>query len=217
MSTKLSPSPTAVPNVTTLDYVKQVSAPIFLAAGMIFIGTGGKGTVEMLKTESQTGAVYSWTVPSVGVKRAKESMFLLPTELLAGIRRYLSLNVSNLAKVLRVERPTVYAWLSGEALPRLGNLERIRKVHFFAREWRKVSSEPVRGMLKIRYSEMPSLLEQLEQENIDEQAVRDTLSALQVALSRVPARKSVVQIAKEKGLQLGKRDFSISSGESIDL
>ena len=211
-------TPTAAgPASTTLEIIKQTSASVLLAAGMIFMGTGGKGTIEMSRIGAQTGAVYSWTVPSYGTKRIESSPFLMPSELLAGIRRYFSLNIANLARVLRVERPTVYSWITGAVTPRLENLSRIQKIHTLAKEWRKVSSEPVRGMLTIGYSGMPSLLDQLQQEVIDETAIRGTLSELRAALARVPQRKSVAQIAKEKGLQLGVRDFSISSGESIDL
>lgn len=63
-------------------------------------------------------------------------------EMLASIRSDLSLNVSELAQVLRVQRPTVYAWMSGGKLRRQ-HTERLLDVHELAREWRARHNLPL--------------------------------------------------------------------------
>src|SRR5690606_24879084 len=54
---------------------------------------------------------------------------------IALIRAALSLNVKELALVLNVERPTVYAWMDGEFEPKERNVRRIETVWTLAREW----------------------------------------------------------------------------------
>lgn len=58
-------------------------------------------------------------------------------------REWLSLNISQLAAVLDVTRPTVYDWLSGERSPHPENALRIKQVYDLAREWESASGIPL--------------------------------------------------------------------------
>jgi hypothetical protein len=196
------------------ESIKQNSiVEVILAAGLL-VGTGGTATMEILDVRPPTGSAMIFRFPSTFKRRHSQAPFLLPQEQLAGIRRYLSLNVSDLAKVLRVERPTVYSWLKGEAIPRSGNVSRIGAIYSIARQWRLMSSEPIRGMLNTAYGGNTTLLGLLSDEIIDEARTHQLLTKLREALDRVPPRKSVAEIAKERGIRLPVRELSLDDQQS---
>jgi transcriptional regulator with XRE-family HTH domain len=182
---------------------------MILATGVL-AGTGGTITVEMLNLRYRTGAGIILRFPSINRQRLRRDSILFPPEQIVAIRRYLSLSISDLARVLLVERPTIYSWLRSESVPRAGNLDRIRKIYLIAREWRSMSTEPVKGMLNTQYGDNPTLLALLSEEKIDEPAARRVLTTLRDALERVPKRQSVAEIAKEKGIRLPVRELTDS-------
>lgn len=88
-----------------------------------------------------TGAMLVEVTPPVAVGEAsREPAF---GEMLSGIRAALGLSVSSLAEILKVSRPTIYGWLSGQQAPREANLRRLRAVWALARVW----TESARGTL----------------------------------------------------------------------
>lgn len=205
---------TTLGTVEAAEYTRQWSFLEMILTGFL-VGTGGTMTMEMLDVKPPTGSAIIFRLPSACKRRQAQTPFLLPQEQLAAIRRYLSLNVSDLAKVLRVERPTVYSWLKGEALPRSANIDRIGTIYSIAREWRQMSATPVRGMLNTRYDDNVPLLALLSEETIDEATTRQSLARLRIALERVPVRKSVTEIAKERGIRLPVRDLSLDDQSDI--
>lgn len=198
----------------TAEFTKQLSIVEMILATGLLVGTGGTLTMEMLEIRPLTGSAIVFRFPSSFKRRQVRAPFLLPQEQLAGIRRYLSLSVSDLAKVLRVERPTIYSWLKGEAVPRSGNVNRIGVIYSIAREWRLMSSEPIRGMLNTPYSGDTTLLALLSEETVDEAAARQLLTNLREALDRVPPRKGVGEIARERGIRLPVRELSLHDQQS---
>lgn len=68
-------------------------------------------------------------------------------EMLVGIRTRLGLNITQLAEVLRVERPTVYSWLKSTGEIRSGNRQRIRDIWKVALDWGNVCEEPLKADL----------------------------------------------------------------------
>lgn len=77
------------------------------------------------------------TSPSTGVSPEQAAARQLPTvsAMLASIRTAFSLNVTQLAQVLRVERPTVYSWVRDQASPRDENLRRMSTISRLAERW----------------------------------------------------------------------------------
>ena len=209
--TTSSAMPLAAPRAN--DFAKQNSVlEIILAAGLL-VGTGGTATMEMLDIKPPTGSAIVFRFPFAHKQQRAQSPFLFPQEQLAGIRRYLSLSISDLAKVLRVERPTVYSWIKGEAIPRANNVSRIGDVYSMAREWRLMSSAPIKGMLNTP-CHGETLLSLLSVETIDEVAIHRLLIALRKALDRVPPRKSVAEIAQERGVRISVRELSMDDHQS---
>jgi hypothetical protein len=196
------------------EFLKQVSALPLILASSLLVGTGGSATAETLDVRPRTGtAAVIFRFPSSCGRRREQTPFLLPQEQMAGIRRYLSLNISELAKVLLVERPTVYSWLKGEAVPRSGNSDRIAKIYSIAHEWRAMSSEPIKNMLNMKYGDDTTLLTILSEQTIDEVAARRVLARYREALNRVPRQKSVAEIAKQRGIQIEMRELSKTSSD----
>src|SRR5277367_160352 len=98
----------------------------FLTA-VFLVGTGGAATPRTINY------VPSGTL-HVRVTRGSDSIIdsdrmLDAQEKLAGIRRYLSLSVTDLAKALHVVRPTIYSWLRDEATPRAEHAQRLEAVY----------------------------------------------------------------------------------------
>ena len=67
----------------------------------------------------------------------------LPDEMLGIIRAAFSLTVTELAQVLRVQRPAVYSWLAGDAEPREQNLRRLISLTTLAEHWMDVADAPL--------------------------------------------------------------------------
>jgi transcriptional regulator with XRE-family HTH domain len=198
------------------EFLKPFATFGLLLAANILGGTTSAPNFNTPNVTSRTGEGYIFQFPVS--QRRQRSLLLLPQEQIASIRRYFSLSVADLARVFRVERPTIYSWLKGNVNPRSAHLERVRKIYSIAGEWRSMSSEPVRGMLTTSYSGNGTLLSILSQETIDEKAVRGILTKLRQALDRVPSRRSIKQIADENGLKIQTRKISLTSpDESIDL
>jgi len=88
----------------------------------------------------------------------------------------LSVNKSELARILRVSRPTVYDWLDG-GQPNPGNVSRIRTLRRMLRESRVTPANPLFPRF-VRFALEPggrALLDGLVEETIDEAAVRSAL------------------------------------------
>lgn len=64
-------------------------------------------------------------------------------EMISDVRSKLGLNMSQVADVLRVGRPTVYGWLREEQKPQERNRRRIRTIWKLARVWGSSCPEPL--------------------------------------------------------------------------
>jgi len=126
---------------------------------------------------------------------------LLAHERIAGIQRYLSLNVSDLAKALRIARPTVYAWMKG-AEPHDVNLERICQLYKISRMWRSMSGTPVGKYLGVPLAGGTSLLDQLSQEQLQESLIGESLARVKAALESAPRRKTIAETARAHRLRI---------------
>lgn len=96
--------------------------------------------------------------------RGPDELPLSTSDMLGVIRTSFSLNISELARVLRVERPTVYAWLKDENEPQRSNRERIVAVWRLAQRWREAVQQPLRELKKIPVIDGDSILELLSDE-----------------------------------------------------
>jgi hypothetical protein len=106
------------------------------------------------------------------------------TEKLAFIQDQFSLNLSMLATVLRVSRPTLYAWLREEAEPHASNLLRIERLYSRARSWRRQSNAPLDRFGRRAFSSGNSIVGLLAEEPLDDARLNAAFSGVLEMVAR---------------------------------
>jgi hypothetical protein len=172
--------------------------------GMV-IGTGGVANAAVVNTIVRTSSSadnhmrLTIRTPSYELENGRQDA-LLPQEQIAGIQRYLSLNVTDLSSALLVGRPTIYAWMRG-VRPQDAHLQRIEQVYRIARSWRAMSSSPIGAYLAVQLGSGISLMTQLADETLDEGAINGSFAEIRAALNNKPRRESILQVARRRGLR----------------
>lgn len=133
---------------------------------------------------------------------------LVPERVIAEIRATLGLNISETARALGVERPTVYAWLAGQVTPQRANMVRLGRVADVAASWRRRSSRPLGDFVRMPGADGVSIAELLSHENLPDRDLQDRLDAASSRLaSGEPTRRrstsSVHEAAARHGLKTG--------------
>lgn len=149
--------------------------------GLLFTGVPGAWQVSV----PLTYVVGTGSVSARAVRQVFYDIHFAPgppeatlADRIAVIRQYLSLSVSDFARVVGIERPTVYAWIDGESNPRKANLERLRVLNAVAERWKDMTGQPIGRLLDERLpGETKTLLELLAGE-IDADAVESLLERL---------------------------------------
>jgi hypothetical protein len=135
---------------------------------------------------------------------------------LAFVRHYLSLNTTDLSKILLVERPTVYAWLDGRWDPKQSNKGRIRKLYQFARNWHEVSKQPIGKLLYEPIDGDASLMDYLVRNTLEVAAINRAIGLIREMSERKAKTKrvrSVREVAKLRGF---KPISSLQENEQFD-
>lgn len=143
----------------------------------VVIGTGNPSLAAIRKILYDT--------PSV---QADESLSL--RDRISMIRQHLSLSLSDFARIVGIERPTVYAWMEGKSLPRRGNVERLNQIAALAERWNELAARPIGRLLHERPSGESQTLFELLSSEADEAEIRNYLDRL-AARQQERARSSV--------------------------
>jgi hypothetical protein len=158
---------------------------------------GGKWNVSMARPgDLPVGAALRIVVDKAPASR-REDPVDLPAKLIS-IQQRFSLNVTQLSKVLRVERPTVYAWLAEESTPHPTNLERIHTLYRLAAAWNRLRSEPLGQSLR-EPLDGASLLQLLESPAIASEAVMRRLQSIAESRRQKRPRRSALDVMREHG------------------
>jgi hypothetical protein len=115
------------------------------------------------------------------------------------IRSSFGLSITELAQVLKVERPTIYTWLRQTVRPHEQNRRRLDLVYELADFWRSLSSA---SLAHLRHQRVPggsSLLELLVSENVDTERVKSWLRAVGRSASRAPGLRLRDRAAESGG------------------
>lgn len=149
------------------------------------IGTGGAATKrQVVAIWRAITAPFEVTTTDVSIRSAAEQ--------LAVIRHYLSLSVSDLARVVGVQRPTIYAWLQNGA-PRRESLERLAMLERIAAHWKSIADRPLGSLARLaiglKGETFVTLLESASEEEL--RAALDHLGAR--LRKRAPSIKAVLQ------------------------
>jgi hypothetical protein len=188
-------------------------APFWTAgvfAVLLFAGTGGSvsaasssAVVEKMDS-TPTGARRRIEYVSKSRREDEEERVAGSTEGLPILQHYFSLNLSDLALVVRVSRPTIYSWLRNESSPQSHNVFRMRQLFGLVKLWSSLSRKPLGSYLKSPVVEGQSVFDLLSQDQIDRELVRQALVACSLMLEQDAARprpRSAAEIAKQYGLR----------------
>lgn len=197
ISETLSTAGTAIPEVKVESSSGAWSNVILVGLLGLCIGTGGIAHASSLPPCHISRDVTITICEEGGYNPSITELTTVP-EQLAGIQRYMSLNVLELAQIFGVSRQTVHNWLKGEKEPHRHRQLKIDSVFQLAREWRSVSSKPLGSSLRKRVGES-SVLDELARNPIDENAVHSKLAELHNALVSSESRKSIADVARARG------------------
>lgn len=185
------------------------AAKVLSAAALLIVGTGGTSNLYA------TAAYVDLRLTSAGgadrIECAYKSRGDNEEERLAGspeglsiIQHYLSLNLSDVAIILHVTRPTIYSWLRDESTPHEHNIARIRQILKLAKIWSDMSTKRLGKYLKIPSSDGYSVFNLLSEENIDQSMIRRAFAICSHAVEHDASRpraRSAVEIANQFGFR----------------
>lgn len=160
-------------------------------------GTGGEAVVDWHRASARSGP---FTIVR-GVAEAETETFTTADRVLL-VRRWFSLSVAETARVLKVQRPTIYSWQQGNAPAAGKNVERLRAIFDLAREWRAISGEPVGPRRKEPIGPDDStLVDLLSARRLSQAAVSEALKRIAVTIERERKRRvaSGADLAKRFG------------------
>lgn len=173
-------------------------------ASLFVIGTGGSFALDENAADVTAASPQFVVVDGDHEARSVSDVFVTPAARLAIIRRWFSLTVTDLADVMRVKRPTVYAWLASRSTPQPSNLTRMRRLHNLARAWRRLAGRPMGKLLHESPGGQHSVLALLASASLDDARLLATFNAL---ASSVPAgRSKLSQMATDAGLPATPHD-----------
>jgi hypothetical protein len=182
------------------------SAALATLLGAAAVGTGGIVGPDAMVTNAYTGSVVC--VSASRITRDELEVFLTTKEKIAGIRHYLSLNMTELAAVLNVGRPTVYAWASVSAAPSPKHRDRIGAIYELARYWRSLSSVPMELLARESMPGGKTMIDLLSVENVDIETVRKAMLQIKEKQDQVEKPASVTTLAAKAGVKLASRPRS---------
>jgi transcriptional regulator with XRE-family HTH domain len=168
----------------------------------MLVGTGGTASGATVAWVAHDSLAYRVIAPAQ--IQLNVPLFVDTSERMTGLRRYFSLTVTDLARVLRVERPTIYAWLKGSSAPHSGNLRRLEKIYRLAQEWRAKSSIPMGTYVREPFDDGRSVLDYLAEEHLQERMIRYAFTEIKSRLdqeqeTKHARRRSVDESARVLG------------------
>ncbi len=182
----------------------HVHQRLALLASLFAIGTGGSFAVDENAADVTTSTPEFVVIDGDSETHSVSDVFVTPAVRLAIIRRWFSLTVTDLADVMRVKRPTVYAWMGSRSTPQPSNLARMRRLHNLARAWRRLAGRPLGNLRHESPDDQHSVLALLGSASLDDARLLATFNALATS---VPAgRSKLSQMATDAGLPATPHD-----------
>ncbi len=159
------------------DHTPSAEPPMILPLGCLYksadalsLDLGSGGTNQLIVFVAHVGpSSTSTTSDSPRKSQASESAPAMKpsvAQMLIDIRSSFGIGVSQLAKFLQVERPTVYAWLQSRNNPRFDNRRRIETIWDIAREWASNGLPAFAAALDQVVAGGTTIREQLQQEHL---------------------------------------------------
>lgn len=129
---------------------------------------------------------------------------LMPDRAIAEIQATLSLNVTEMAQALGVERATIYAWIARNAQPQRANLDRLNWLRHVAAMWSRHSPAPLGEMVRAPGRDGLSIVGLLSGESVPEgdleRRFEQAAHAHAIGVSRNPRIRSARDAADRHGI-----------------
>jgi DNA-binding transcriptional regulator YiaG len=122
------------------------------------------------------------------------------------IRTALSLQIKELAEILGVERPTVYAWLRGDAKPQATNRTRMGEVMKVVAIWKRQSRLPIGASIRNDLDQAGrTLIDELCEPLLDLPLIERRIKQLhQKTTDNLPQDTSILDLANQHGFDMTK-------------
>ena len=128
-----------------------------------------------------------WTTKA-GVHRSNST---LRVSRLVTIKSAFGLSNSDLARICRISRPQLYKWLSSDQAVELSplNWKRLSELALLAKEWNRISTQPLRLFLEIRISRKSRILDLLSASRLNVSAIRNAMNHLASQTGSIPTTR----------------------------
>ena len=163
------------------------------------VGTGSAALEDIYAPPMATGAWIPVAYYGSGATPVEQQPIW--QRQLAGIKSDFQITVTDLARFLLVERPSVYQWFA-DTEPRQRNLARIRDLAELASTWTNLGLGPIRAYLASRRDNFPNSLEEmLTMQPLPVNIIRQTFADIANAAPRpqVVVRPSLSDRLVERG------------------
>lgn len=139
-----------------------------------------------------------------------------PREALELIQSALGLSVTALATVMRVERPTIYAWLRASSTPTAANTARIERIAELAEYWLSISGGEAVNDLRAGVLDGKTLLELLSEEHLRTFATETAMRYLHKrSMDKPGQRPTLTEIARTHGISRDATEFDALTGRRL--
>ena len=138
-------------------------------------------------------------------------------DLLRLVRTALSLNMTELAGAVGVERPTVYAWLAGKSNPQSANRERLERLASYARLWKRIGTRPLGRLVRSSATGGSSVCELLCRESIPQAQLIEQLQRLAALSAEAPRVRPAREVAQALGAgELREDEIDVATGKRFN-
>jgi DNA-binding XRE family transcriptional regulator len=158
---------------------------------------------------SSSGLFTKETFNSINLLNIDDNAdFVTPKEQINDLRKYMGFNISELAKIIKVKRPTIYEWLEGKS-PNPRNQTRLDLIYSFCKRWKEMGAGRLgRYMYRNVTQDNKCLMDLLEEKIINEGQINKVLDVIAASLfESKKGRAAREKILKSEGFE------SISKGE----
>lgn len=147
-------------------------------------------------------ATGGWTIHAGPPREHTPALSRSPAEMLAVVRAHLAPSIVETAFVLGVERPTIYAWMSGRSEPHERNRRRLHELFGFAMKWSRLSPSPLGVRLRHPDERGVSIVDLLRSNRFEEAGERlGALARLEAVATEAPRAASVRSVLARHGLE----------------
>ncbi len=188
--------------------VRPISKVALVGLGFML----GTGAISPAVPTPVTGLGPSALVFASASKARSRFALLDVREQIVAIRSILGLNISELAGILGVQRPTIYSWQTGSAEPHAENGNRLRRTYELASRWNRVCPEPIGEWVRKPLDESGLTLVSLLSESTPNEAV--IAEAFKTLKTRITQESTGFAGVGDRARKLGYKDRSKTRQES---